>query len=87
MSEAHERHANRHHQSSQEQKGLGGSKTKLRPIADGRPKQDLGSLGQKKSGQGISNQEAGEELRRNNRVVSIRDDAQAGRKRRVRKTG
>lgn len=87
MSEAHERHANRHHQSSQEQKGLGGSKTKLRPIADGRPKQDLGSLGQKKSGQGISNQQASEELRRNNRVVSIRDDAQAGRKRRVRKTG
>jgi len=87
MSDVHERHANRHHQAPQQQKGAGGSKTKLRPISDGRPKENLGKLGQKKSGQGISNHAAGEEVRRNDRVVAIRDDAQAGRRRRVRKTG
>ena len=42
-------------------------------------------LGQKKQGQGISNQQARDELKRNNRVVAIRDDAQTGRKRRTRK--
>ncbi|PYY14910.1 MAG: hypothetical protein DMG60_19005 [Acidobacteria bacterium] len=57
MSEARERHSNRHHQSSQHLKGAGGSKSKLRPISEGRPKQDLGALGQKKQGQGISNQQ------------------------------
>ena len=86
-SDARERHSNRHHQASQEVKGTGGSKSKLRPISEGRPKQNLGVLGQKKQGQGISSQQAKDELKRNNRVVAIRDDAQAGRKRRTRKAG
>src|SRR5690242_10012728 len=83
MSEARERHSNRHHQASQEQKGATAGKSKLRPISEGRPKHDLGALGQKKQGQGISNQQAESELKRNNRIVAIRDDAQAGRKRRT----
>jgi CBS domain-containing protein len=87
MSDARERHSNRHHQSSQEQKAAGGSKSKLRPISEGRPKQDLGALGQKKQGQGISNRKAGNEIKGNNRVVAIREDGQTGRKRRTRKAG
>ena len=85
MSQTRERHNNRHHQASQEKKGATAGKSKLRPISEGRPKQDLGVLGQKKQGQGISNQQARDELKRNNRVVAIRDDAQTGRKRRTRK--
>jgi len=87
MPRARERHSNRHHQASQERKAAPGGKSKLRPISEGRPKQDMGAPGQKKQGQGISNQQAGDELKRNNRVVAIRDDAQAGRKRRTRKAG
>ncbi|HWY68457.1 MAG TPA: CBS domain-containing protein [Terriglobales bacterium] len=87
MSEAWERHSNRHHQSSQKQKGAGGSKSKLRPITEGRPQQDLRALGQRKQAPGISNQQANDELKRNNRVVAIREDAQTGRKRRTRKAG
>jgi len=87
MSDARERHSNRHHQASQERKGAAGGRSKLRPISEGRPKQDLGVLGQKKQGQGISSQQAAEELKRNNRVVAIRPDAQTGRKRRTRKAG
>lgn len=85
-SDVRERHANRHHQAGQEAKGSGNTKKKLHPFSQGRPQQDLGSLGQKKQGQGISSQQAERELKRNNRVVSIRDDAQSGR-RRSRKTG
>lgn len=80
MSEARERHSNRHHQ------GTGG-KSKLRPISDARPKQDLGTLGQKEQSQGISHRQAGDELKRNDRIVAIREDAQAGHKRRTRKAG
>jgi CBS domain-containing protein len=87
ISGAHERHSNRHHQASQEVKGSGNTKKKLHPISEGKPQQNLGVLGQKKQGQGISSREADEELRRNNQVVSIREDAQAGRQRRRRKTG
>src|SRR5690348_18370013 len=87
ISGAHERHSNRHHQASQEAKGSGNTKKKLHPISEGKPQQNLGALGQKKQGQGISSREADEELKRNNRVVSIREDAQAGRRRRQRKTG
>ena len=87
MSDARQRHSNRHHQASQERKGAAGGKSKLRPISEGRPKQDLGVLGQKKQGQGISSQQAADELKRNNRVVAIRQDAQTGRKRRTRKAG
>ena len=86
-SDVRERHANRHHQASQEVKGSGSAKKKLHPISEGRPQQDLGVLGQKKQRPGITNQRAEEELKRNNRVVAIRDDAQAGRRRRQRKTG
>jgi CBS domain-containing protein len=85
-SDLQERHVNRHHQSGREAKGSGASKKKLHPISEGRPKQDLGSLGQKKHGQGITSQQAADELKRNNRVVAIRDDAQRG-KRRTRKIG
>ena len=87
MSQARERHSNRHHQASQERKAAPGGKSKLRPISEGRSKQDVGALGQKKQGQGISNQQAGEELKPNNRVVAIREDGQAGGKRRTRKAG
>ncbi|HWC17271.1 MAG TPA: CBS domain-containing protein [Terriglobales bacterium] len=87
MSDVRERHANRHHQASQEVKGSGNTKKKLHPISQGRPQQNLGVLGQKKQGQGITNKQAEEELKRNNRVVAIRDDAQAGRRRKQRKTG
>lgn len=81
-SDVHERHANRHHQASQEAKGSGNTKKKLHPMPIGRPQKDLGSLGQKKQGQGITNREAEDELKRNNRVVSIRDQAHAARRRR-----
>jgi CBS domain-containing protein len=87
ISGARERHSNRHHQAWQEGKGAGGTKKKLHPISEGKPRQNLGVLGQKKQGQGISSRQADEELKRNNRVVSIREDAQAGRRRRQRKTG
>ena len=87
MSEVRERHENRHHKTSQEQKGATSGKSKLRPISEGRPKQDLGALGQKKQGQGISKQQAGDDLKRDNRVVAIRDNAPGGRKRRTRKAG
>jgi hypothetical protein len=86
-SDVHERHANRHHQAPREAKGSGNTKKKLHPISEGRPQQDLGTLGQKKSGQGITNQQADAELKRNNRVVSIREDAQVGRRRGTRRTG
>jgi hypothetical protein len=82
-----ERHSNRHHQASQEAKGSGNTKKKLHPISEARPQQNLGALGQKKRGQGISSRQAEEELKRNNRVVSIREDAQTGRRRKQRKTG
>ena len=60
MSDVRERHANRHHQAPQEAKGSGNTKKKLHPISEGRPQQDLGSLGQKKQGQGITSKQAGE---------------------------
>jgi CBS domain-containing protein len=85
-SDVHKRHANRHHQAPADAKGAGAAKKKLHPISEGRPQQDLGSPGQKKQGQGISNQQADQDLKRNNRVVAIRGDAKAGR-RRTRKTG
>ena len=87
MSDVRERHANRHHQASQQAKGSGNTKRKLHPISQGRAQHDLGSLGQKKEGQGITKQEADQELKRNNRVVSIRDDTRTGRRRGARKTG
>ena len=87
MSDVRERHANRHHQASQEVKGSGNTKKKLHPISEGRPQENLGVLGQKKQGQGITSKQAEEELKRNNRVVAIREDAQAGRRRKQRKTG
>lgn len=87
MSQAPERHSNRHHQASQERKGPSGSKSKLRPISEARPTQVLDALGQKRQGQGISKQQAADELKRNNRVVAIREDAHTGRKRRTRKAG
>ena len=85
-SDVRQRHANRHHQMAQEAKASGNTK-KLHPISAGGPQQDLGSPGQKKPAQGMTSQQAEEELRRNNRVVSIRKDAQAGRRRRDRRTG
>jgi len=82
-SEVQERHANRHHQASQEAKGSGSTKRKLRPILDKRPQQDLGSFGPKKQEPG--SKQASEEMKRNHRVVAIRDQARA--QRRSRKTG
>ena len=87
MSDVRERHTNRHHQAPQQAKGTGNTKKKPQPIAEGKPQQNLGSLGQKKQGQGITNRQAGDEIKRNNRVVAIRDDAQAGRRSRTQKTG
>lgn len=84
-SDVRERHSNRRHSAPAEAKGSGNTKKKTHPAATGKPKDDLGSLGQKKKGQGISNAQAQEELKRQNRVVSIRDDAQAARRRRTRK--
>jgi len=86
-SDVRERHANRHHQASQEAKGSGTAKKKLHPISEARPQQDLGVLGEKKQRSGITNQRAEEELKKNNRVVAIREDGQGGRRRRQRKTG
>lgn len=83
MSDSAERHFNRHRQASQETKGSGNTKKKLHPISEGRPQQDLESLGQKKQGQGMSSRQAEEELQRNNRVVAIRNEA----RRRSRKAG
>jgi CBS domain-containing protein len=81
-SEMHERHANRHHQASQEAKGSGNAKKKLHTMPTGRPQQNLGSLGQKKQVPAITNRKAEDELRRNDRVVSIRDEAHASKRRR-----
>lgn len=86
-SDVRERHSNRHHSAPAEAKGSGNTKKKMHPASTGKPQQDLGSLGQKKKGQGISSSEAKAELKGQNRVVSIRDDAQAGRRRRTRKAG
>lgn len=85
ISGLHERHANRHHQASQEVKASGTTKTKLHPISEGRPKQDLESVGRKKSIPKVTDREAASDLRRNNRVVAIRE--QAGRRPGSRKTG
>ena len=85
-SDMHERHANRHHQ-ARPAKGPASAKKRLHPISEGGSQQDLGSLGQKKQGQGMTNRQAGEEIKSNNRVVSIREDAQGGRRRRDRRTG
>jgi CBS domain-containing protein len=84
-SDIRERHANRHHQAPQGVKSAGTAKKKLQPISEGRPQQDLGSLGQKKDRKGVSKHEAAADLRRNNRVVAIRE--QAGRRPGSRKTG
>jgi len=77
-----ERHVNRHHHSSQERKAAGSSKSKLLPIMEGRSRQHLDIVEHKKQGQGISNQRAGSELKRNH-VVAIREDAQPRRKRKT----
>lgn len=84
-SDVQERHSNRHHSAPAEAKGSGNTEKRTHPAATGKPEDDLGSLGQKKKGQGISNAQAQQELKRQNRVVSIRDDAQTGRRRRTRK--
>lgn len=83
-SDARERHANRHHSASAEAKGSGNAKRKMNPAAVAKPQADLGGLGQKKKSQEASSSEAKEELKRQNRVVSIRDEAQTGRRRRAR---
>jgi CBS domain-containing protein len=84
-SDMRERHVNRHHQSPQGVKSAGTAKKKLQPISEGRPQQDLGSLGQKKDRRDVTKHEAAADLRRNNRVVAIRE--QAGRRPGSRKTG
>jgi hypothetical protein len=85
MSDMRERHANRHHQSSPEIKSAGTAKKKLQPISEGRPQQDFGNRGQKKDRGAATKREAAADLRRNNRVVAIRE--QAGRRPGSRKTG
>src|SRR5437868_8405238 len=84
-SDARERHSNRHHQAPQGRKAMGSAKSKLRPISEGRSQQELGRR-EPKAGK-ISRQKADDELQRNNRVVEIRADGEAGRKRRTRKAG
>jgi CBS domain-containing protein len=84
-SDVQERHVNRHHQAPHAAKGAANSRKKLHPISEGTPQQDLGSVGQKQKGRGITNRQAEEDLRRNNRVVAIRE--QAGRRPGSRKTG
>ena len=64
---------------------MGSAKSKLRPISEGRSQQELGRR-EPKAGK-ISRQKADDELQRNNRVVEIRADGEAGRKRRTRKAG
>ena len=84
-SDVQERHVNRHHQSPHAAKGAANSRKKLHPISEGTPQQDLGGVGQKQKGLSITRQQADEDLRRNNRVVAIRE--QAGRRPGSRKTG
>jgi CBS domain-containing protein len=83
-SDVQKRHVNRHHQSPHAVKGSGNTRKKLHPISAGTPQQDLGSV-QKQEGRSITSQQADEDLRRNNRVVAIRE--QAGRRLGGRKTG
>jgi CBS domain-containing protein len=54
-SDMHERHANRHHQ-PRWAKGPASAKKKLHPISESGSQQDLGSLGEKKQGQGMTKQ-------------------------------
>jgi CBS domain-containing protein len=84
-SDMRERHVNRHHQSPQAVKSAGIAKKKLQPISEGRPQPDLGSLGKTKNRRDVNKHEAAADLRRNNRVVAIRE--QAGRRPGSRKTG
>ena len=84
-SDVQERHVNRHRQSAYGAKRSGNTKRKLQPISEGIPQQDLGSFGQKQKGRSITDRQAEEDLRRNNRVVAIRE--QAGRRPGSRKTG
>jgi len=84
-SDARERHSNRHHHAPQGRKAMGSAKSKLRAISEGRS-QELGRREQK-AVEKISRQKADDELKRNHRVVEIRADGAAGRKRRTRKAG
>ena len=85
MSGARERHANRRHQVFSATKASGVTKKKLHPISEDRRRQDLGSLGQKKQGKGISEKEAVDDIKRSSRVIAFSSNAQAGLGRR--KTG
>jgi CBS domain-containing protein len=82
MSEVRERHVNRHHKAPIGVK-RSGNRNKSYPLSERVPKQDRDSARQNKQAAGISNQDAAEELKRNNRVIAFRKDAQVGR----RKTG
>ena len=77
MSEARERHANRHHQAPVGTKPSGTSRKNLHPISDGRPKQDLGSLGQQTQSEGVSEKKAAQDNKRNSRVIAF-SNAQTG---------
>ena len=85
-SDMRERHVNRHHQ-PRAAKGPATARKKLYPISEGRPRQELGSLGQNKQVQEASSQQTKETNEGNKRVVSIREEGQAGRRRGNRKTG
>jgi CBS domain-containing protein len=83
-SDVRERHANRHHQASQDIKASGGPKRNVRPISEGKPR--AGSR-DKKRGQEPNTQSAGEDAGRKTRVLPFRDQDQARSRRGTRKTG
>jgi CBS domain-containing protein len=84
LSNAQERHANRHHVGAKGTKQSSVGQSKTQPISPGQPPSQPGTRPQKRA-QGITTRPP-EEDKRQKRVVSIREDAQAGRPR-TSKTG
>lgn len=82
--EVRERHANRHHQASQDLKASGGPKRNIRPITEGQP--SAGSR-DKKHSQEETAQSVGEGTGRKTRVLPFRDQDPTRSRRGTRKTG
>ena len=83
-SDVRERHANRHHQASQDLKASGGPKRNIRPITEGQP--SAGSREKKHSQEEIA-QSVGEATGRKTRVLPFRDQDPTRSRRGTRKTG
>jgi CBS domain-containing protein len=83
LSNAQERHANRHHTAHKTAKKSDNTQRKPQPISQGQP--PMAGSRPRKNAQGITTRTPEEESRQK-RVVSIREDAQAARPR-TRKTG